>query len=114
MNFYHKNLSNGRWQTFSLAKQLANIGSEVNRANRWQGKDDKLFWAAVERAMELFYLTIADPRWRNRLKELTRLREVFCDAVLGGKEYGSTLSSLEQYFSYFALYNQKIKTINKE
>jgi hypothetical protein len=112
MSFYHKNLSDGRWQTFSLAKQLANIGSEINRANRWKEKDEKLFWSAVERALELFYLTIADPRWRERLKELTRLREVFCDAVLGGKEYGSTLQGLEQYFFHFAIYSQKIKMNN--
>lgn len=112
MNLKHKDLAQGKWQTFSLAEQLANIGSEVNRANRWKEKDEKLFWSAVERALELFYLTIADPRWRNRLKELTRLREVFCDAVLGGKEYGSTLQSLEQYFFYFAVYSRKPKTSN--
>ncbi|MBU0533519.1 MAG: hypothetical protein KJ887_01780 [Candidatus Omnitrophica bacterium] len=112
MKTYHKDLTKGRWQTLSLAEQLANIGSEVSRAGRWQQKDSKLFWSAVERALELFYLTIADTRWKSRLKELTRLREIFCDAVLGGKEYGSTLQSLEQYFFYFALYNQKTKMSN--
>lgn len=112
MNFYHKDLARGKWYNLSLAQQLANIGSEVNRANRWKDKDEKLFNSAVERAIELFYLTIADTRWRNRLKELTRLHEVFCDAVLDGKEYGSTLQGLERYFFYFALYSQKMKMGN--
>ena len=109
MKFQHKDLASGRWQKFSLAEQLANIGSEVSRAIRWQGKDEKLFWGAVERVLELFYLTIADPRRYNQLKELTRLRETFCDAVLGGKEYGSTLQNIESYLFYFALYSRKIR-----
>ena len=109
MKFQHKELANGRWQKFSLAEQLANIGSEVSRAIRWQGKDEKLFWGAVERSMELFYLTIADLRWRNRLKELTRLHEIFCDAVLGGKEYDSRLEDIERYLFYFALYSRKAR-----
>lgn len=109
MKFQHKELASGRWQKLSLAKQMANIGSEISRAIRWQGKDEKLFWSAVERGLELFYLTIADSRWRDRLKELTRLHEIFCDAVLGGKEYGSTLQDIESYFFHFALYCQKNK-----
>lgn len=112
MKFRHKDLAKGRWYKLSLAQQLANIGSEVSRAMRWKEKDDNLFWGAVERTLELFYLTIADPRWRNRLKEFTRLREIFCDAVLDGKEYGSTLQALEQYFFHFAIYSQKIKMSN--
>lgn len=107
MEFRHKELANGRWQKFSLAEQLANIGSEIGRAIRWQGKDEKLFWSAVERSLELFSLTIADSRWRNRLKEITRLHEIFCDAVLGGKEYGSRLQDIERYFFYFAFYSRK-------
>lgn len=109
MKFQHKDLASGRWQKLSLAEQMANIGSEVSRAIHWQEKDKKLFWGAIERALELFYLTVADPRRHNQLKELTRLREIFCDAVLGGKEYGSRLQDIEHYFFYFALYSRKAK-----
>ena len=108
MKFQYKELANGRWQKLSLAEQLANIGSEISRAIRWQGRDEKLFWSAVERGLELFYLTIADSRWRNQLKELTRLHEIFCDAVLGGEEYGSRLQDIERYFFYFAIYSLKL------
>ncbi|MDO8654847.1 MAG: hypothetical protein Q7R48_00215 [bacterium] len=100
---FHKELAAGRWFTFSLAEQLGHIGSEVGRARKWQDKDEAIFQGAVERALELFDLTIADPRWKNRLREIARAREVFCDAVLGGKEYGSSLESLEEYFFPFAM-----------
>ena len=102
MSYLHQNLGDGRWHKMSLAEQMANIGSEVGRAAKWQGKDEKIFFGAVTRALELFDLTLEDSRWRGgRLYELGRLKEVFCDGVLGGKEYGTVLSSLEKYFLPF-------------
>ena len=101
--YQHKNLAEGGWQKFSLAEQLGNIGSEVGRAAKWQGKDENSFWGAVTRAMDLFELTQEDRRWSNRRVELDRAREVFADAVLGGKEYKSNLKDLEKYFMLFAL-----------
>ncbi len=101
MKFQHQSLAEGRWFNFSLAEQLGNIGSEVSRAIRARG-NEKRFDAAVSRALELFYLTISDPRWCKRLKELTRARELFCAAVLGSNEYDTTLEDLDRYFYYFA------------
>ena len=106
MEFKHKDLAKGRWQTLSLAQQLSNIGSEVSRTMKWKDKDTNLFWGAVGRTLELFELTLNDPRHKMRLKELTRLHEIFCDAVLGGQEYNSDLKFLEQYFLYFTLYSR--------
>jgi len=100
--FQHQSLAEGRWFSFSLAEQLGNIGSEVNRAIRARG-DVKRFDGAVTRALELFDLTLSDPRWRKRLKEIARSREVFCDATYGGLEYNTTLEDLNNYFLYFAL-----------
>ena len=34
-NFYHKDLSDDRWLEFSFAEQMANVGSEVERAINW-------------------------------------------------------------------------------
>lgn len=99
----HPDLAAGRWRTFTLAEQLGNVGSEVSRALRWRGKNPKLHDGAMVRALELLDLTIGDPRWRRRLKELTRARELLCDAWLGGKEYGSDLEGLDRYFFRFAL-----------
>lgn len=101
--FFHKELAKGRWFQLSLAEQLANIGSEVSRAHKWQGKDKNIFWGAVNRALELFDLTFEDIRWRGRFREIARTREIFCDAALGGKEYGTSLEDLTRYFDQFAL-----------
>ena len=100
--FQHKQLAAGRWFKLSLAEQFGNIGSEVSRASRSEGKDEKIFWSATERALELFDLTLADERWRGRRLEIARAREVFCDAVYGGELYKSSLRDLERYFDHFA------------
>ena len=99
---HHKELAKSRWFQLSLAEQLANIGSEVSRACKWQGKDENIFWGAVDRALELFDLTLGDLRWRGRLWEIARVREVFCDVLFGGKNYQSSLKDLERYFLPFA------------
>ncbi|MBI2630656.1 hypothetical protein HYW73_00370 [Candidatus Nomurabacteria bacterium] len=96
-------MSKEKWFSLSLAQQLGNIGSEVGRAAKWQGRDEASFWGAVGRALELFELSQADRRWSLRRLELDRGREVFADAVLGGKEYKSNLKDLEKYFMLFAL-----------
>ena len=105
-------VSKERWQTLTLAEQLGNIGSEVGRAAKWQAKDENSFWGATTRAMDLFDLTQADQRWHNRRSELDRAREVFADAVLGGKEYKSNLKDLEKYFMLFALVAQYRPKVN--
>ncbi|TSC78520.1 MAG: hypothetical protein G01um101433_185 [Parcubacteria group bacterium Gr01-1014_33] len=100
---HHTLLAGGKWHTLSLIEQMANIGSEVSRAKEWQEKNEKYFENAITRAFELLDLTIQDARWRTRLKELTRAREILADATLGGKEYKSSLEDLERYFYHFAL-----------
>ncbi len=100
--FQHKTLAAGRWFTLTLAEQLANIGSEVNRAMRARGNQER-FDHAVARGLELFQLTLSDERWRYRRRELARMKELFCDAALGGTEYGTSFEDLDKYFYYFAL-----------
>lgn len=96
-------VSKEKWWQMSLLEQLGNIGSEVGRAAKWQGRDEQSFWGAVTRALELFDLTQTDKRWNKRRRELDRAREIFADAVLGGREYRSSLKSLEDYFMQFAI-----------
>ncbi len=95
------NVSENRWHNLPLAEQMANIGSEVGRVAKWQDKDNARFDGAIKRAMELIDLTLEDPRWHSRLPELGRFKEFFCDGILGGKEYGTSLSDLENYFLPF-------------
>ncbi len=85
-------------------EQLANIGSEVGRAARAraQGNEQRLA-AALEGALELFDLTLEDPRWRDRYREIMRAHEVVCDYLVGDNEFCSTPASLERYFLPFAM-----------
>ena len=103
MSYLHTNLAAGRWQTLPLVEQLANVGSDVARASQWQGKDAQRCEQPFARALELLYLTIGDPRWKGRRKELARARELLCDAMFGGTAYGSDLASLDRYFFHFAV-----------
>lgn len=103
MPYQHAGLAEGRWHTMPLTEQLANVGSEVGRVARWKEKDPQACEKAFSRALELLDLTIQDPRWKGRRKELTRVRELFCDAMLGGREYGSDLPGLDRYFYHFAV-----------
>jgi len=102
MAFKHKELAGGRWRKLSLTEQLGNIGSEVLRADRHKDRDAELFRGDIERTLELFDLTLDDPRWKGRRWEIARAREVFCDAVYGGKLYKSSLEGLVRYFDEFA------------
>ena len=101
----HQALANGGWQKFSLANQLGNIGSEISRAIRWIDKDKVSYKDAVWRALELFDLTLDDPRWIGHRQEIARAREVFCDIVFGDKKYNTTLADLLRYFDQFAYLN---------
>jgi hypothetical protein len=99
-----------RWQKLSLIEQLANIGSEIYRVKMWQGKDEKLFENSIIRVIELFNLTLSDPKNKGRLKEVARAKELFLDAVYnGGKEYRTSLDDLDKYFYQFALIVSKNK-----
>lgn len=80
---------------------MANIGAEVGRAAKWQGKDEKLFEGAVSRSLELFELTLDDQRWQGHLQEIGRVRELFCEAAEKGEIYNTTLQDLEKYFIPF-------------
>jgi hypothetical protein len=102
----HRDLAAGGWWTLSLAEQLGNIGSEVSRALRWQGRHADLEQGALHRALELFDLTLDDPRHRQspaRLRELARTREVVADFFAGPNQYGSTGPSLLKYFDAYAV-----------
>ena len=101
-SFYHKELASGRWFTFTLAEQLGNTGSEVNRAiTHFERNNIDAGINAFYRALELLDLTIADPRLKHRLKEINRLREVLCDRFVGENVHNTTFDFLRKYFYQF-------------
>ncbi len=105
----HPGLASGRWHTFSICEQLGNIGSEIGRALKArEQKNQQRLDGALDRALELFDLTLSDPKHRGaRLREICRAREVVCDFFFGENAYGSTPESLDNYFFAFALAARK-------
>ena len=102
MNYQHKNLAAGQWQNLSFFEQMANIGSEVERAIKWNNKNNKEYGRlAFERALELLDFTIDDGRNNTRLKELLRLREVLVDYFAFNNEYKSSDKKWQTYFYGF-------------
>lgn len=101
----HSNLAAGRWRSLTLIEQLANVGSEVDRAIRAHesGRAERRD-AAVNRCLELFDLTAADDRWRGwRRREVLRAREQFCALFWGDDRRPGEAASLSRYFLHFAL-----------
>lgn len=103
MNVQHKELAQGRWARFSLLEQMANVGSEVERALNWKAKENKEYsMKAFERALELLDLTIDFCQAKSHFKELCRAREVLVDFFLGSNEYATSEDFLKSYFFQFA------------
>ena len=102
MNYQHQDLAAGRWKQMTLVEQMANIGSEVERALNWRIKKNEEFsQKAFERALELIDLTLDSTAGFARLKEIARLREVLVDYFCGTNEYQSTEESWRKYFRHF-------------
>lgn len=98
---HHKTLSLEKWSRFSLMEQMANIGSEVERTIKWKDKNKEYSDKALERALELIDLTLADPKNRGRLKEVTRMREALVDHFYFNNTYNSTDELWRKYFYSF-------------
>ncbi len=102
MKYQHKNLAAGGWQKLSFFEQMANIGSEVERAIKWRNKGNAEYGKlAFERALELIDLTIENEKSKSHLKELTRVREALADYFAFDNEYKSTDKSWQNYFYAF-------------
>lgn len=104
MSYLHKNLAAGKWKKLSFFRQMANIGSEVERAINWRVKRPEYSHSAFERALELLDLTIKDEKnhKRGRLKELLRLRELLVDYFCFENVYNSSSDNWKSYFFAFS------------
>jgi len=103
MNHQHMELAAGRWLELDFVEQLANVGSEVERAILWRTKGNSDYAGrALERALELLGLTVADKKNKRRLRELTRMREALLDYFYADNRYSSSDSLWQSYFNGFA------------
>jgi len=103
MTYQHKGLADSGWDKLSFIEQMANIGSEVQRAVNWKRKNNPEYsLKASERALELADLTLDSVRGFSRLKEVARLRESLVDYFFFSNQFASTNESWEKYFLSYA------------
>ncbi len=74
MPVWHKNLR-GRFHTFPQYQQIIMVANELNRAQNMITVPLE-YHNALERALELTDFLSADERWKPKLKELRRAREI--------------------------------------
>lgn len=103
MNYEHKELAAGSWFKLDFFNQLANIGSEVERAILWREKNQEYSRKAVNRALELLELTLSDNRNKrfSRLKEICRLKELLIDFFYCDNNFSSSEGFFRRYFYAF-------------
>jgi hypothetical protein len=101
----HTQAAAGRWARLTLLEQMAHVGSEVERAIRaHESGREARFDHALARALELFDLTAADPRWRGpRRREILRAREEFCRLFFADDVLPHLRAGLRKYFLQFAV-----------
>ncbi|MBF0521595.1 MAG: hypothetical protein HQL24_00910 [Candidatus Omnitrophica bacterium] len=102
MSVQHKELAAGRWNELPFVEQMANIGSEVERAMNWRVKQNLPYsQRAFERSLELVDLTLDHTKESARLKELARVREALVDYFAGENQFQSTEMAWRKYFLAF-------------
>lgn len=102
----------GRWRSLTLLEQMANVGSEVERTIRAReaGRQAR-FESALARALELFDLSAADPRWRGPgRREILRAREEFCRLFFDPSVPAESAQSLTRYFLHMAVGAQRARS----
>lgn len=105
MRYQHRELASGRWAQLSFLEQMANIGSEVERALNWQAKNNIAYnQRAFERALELLDLTLDSTTVPAHFRELARAREAIADYFIGSNQFNSTEASWRRYFLPFAYF----------
>ena len=100
---YHQGLSAGRWRELTFAEQMANTGSEVERALNWKAKNQPAYFQkAADRALELMDLTLEGATTFPRRRELARARETLADYFFGENQFAATDQAWRRYFSPFS------------
>jgi len=102
MNMQHRELASGKWNELKFVEQMANVGSEVERAINWRKKNNPGYsQLAFDRALELLDLTLGDKKSFPCLRELARLREALADYFVFDNIYNSTDEKWHNYFFAF-------------
>lgn len=98
----HPGLNLDQWTKLSLPEQMANIGSEIERAISWREKKNKEYSEKANlRALELLSLTIKGAKSFPQIKEVARVREAWLDYFVGKNQFKQTKSQWRKYFMNF-------------
>ncbi len=91
-----------KWYELTVGEQLSNIGSEVERALKFQEKNkpDRGL-PFVNKAIELIERSQSDPKNIHRIRELGFCREELIDYFIGENIYGTTPEMLRKYYNAF-------------
>ena len=104
MSFFHKDITIEYWSNMTIEMQLANIGSEAERAiNLMKESSSDYLWHSIDRLLDLIDLTIKVEKNFFRLRELSRLREVFVDYIINNNSYNTTDNFFHEYYLFFGL-----------
>ncbi len=77
---HHKGLNIEKWFSLQRHHQILMIAAELNRAKHWiEKKDFRNVDLCYERAFELLDITVGDPKWKRRTRELMRFREMLAE-----------------------------------
>ena len=108
MSHKRKIFSAERWNMISTIDQMANIGSEIERAFNWRLKNNPAYaQKSFERALELIDLTLDCDKNYAHLKEVARMREAIIDYFSGVNQFHSSESSWRKYFLPFFYASRK-------
>ena len=90
------------WYKMPVGMQLANVGSEVNRAITWKKKgNEERTVSFCNKAIEFLEIMKTDENNRNRIGELNFCIEELKDYFLGENIYNTTDEMLMKYYDAY-------------
>lgn len=90
------------WYNMPVKMQLANVGSEVNRALNWKKRgNEQRTVSFCNKAIEFLEIMKTDKKNHNRIGELNFCIEELKDFFLGDNIYGTTDEALMKYYDAF-------------
>lgn len=90
------------WYNMPVGLQLANVGSEVNRALSWKKRGNTQRTVSFcNKAIDFLEIMKTDEKNRNRIGELNFCIEELKDFFFGDNIYGTTDETLMKYYDAF-------------
>jgi len=82
-----------RWRKLNFFDKLRAISAEIKRAEIWENKDEELYKAALERALELIDLSLDKPAKQDEIYTFLTIKERVGELYAGRVSGASLLYS---------------------